>query len=154
MKRRWHEGACRVLRWGLLTSLGLGAVGISPGEVVEGATTKKGEPFRYDARGRRDPFVALVRDGRILTPTGSLRPTSSTHPVLNGILWDPGGQSVALINDTEARVGDTVSGYRVAEIRRDAVVLTNGGEPLVLEISFETPPAGLSAGTTTGGEAR
>jgi len=70
--------------------------------------------------------------------------------VLYGILWDSAGNSIALINDTEVKVGDTVKGYRVTEIRQDAVVLTNGGEPVVLQIAFETPPSG----TTTGGERR
>ncbi len=113
----------------------------------------QGPSFQYDAKDRRDPFVALVRDGRLVFPSSMLQ-RGGTHPTLHGILWDPGGQSMALINDIEAKVGDAVNGYRVAEIRRDAVVLKNGGEPLVLQIDFETPPAKLSPGTTKGGEAR
>jgi hypothetical protein len=79
---------------------------------------------------------------------------AASKPVLYGILWDPGGQSIALINDAEVKVGDAVSGYRVKEIRQDAVVLINGGVPVVLEIAFEAPPSTLSPGATTGGEGR
>jgi len=112
---------------------------------------KKGEPFRYDPKGHRDPFVALVRDGRLVGTQPGTR-LESSKPVLYGILWDPGGRSIALINDAEVKVGDTVAGYKVSEIRRDMVVLTNGGEPVVLQIAFEELPPPSSVGTTTGGE--
>lgn len=96
-------------------------------------------PFRYDPGQARDPFIALVRDGRII---GGIQngPADMAKPVLFGILWDTGGRSLALINDTEVKVGDTVGPYRVMEIRPDAVVLSDGGEPLVLTIAFDTPP--------------
>ncbi|MDP3769283.1 MAG: hypothetical protein Q8S13_14820 [Dehalococcoidia bacterium] len=96
-------------------------------------------PYRYDPGTARDPFIALVREGRLI---GGMQPgqTDMGKPVLFGILWDPGGRSIALINDVEAKVGDTVGAYRVVEIRPDAVVMSDGGEPLVLTIAFEEPP--------------
>ncbi len=111
------------------------------------------KPFRYSAKGHRDPFIPLVRNGRLVPwRGGSLDPTK---PVLHGILWDPRGHSFAMINDAEVTVGETVDSYRVVEIRQDAVVLTNEmGEPLVLQIEFETPSSDRSPGTTTGGERR
>ena len=108
-------------------------------------------PFRYNSKSRRDPFVPLVRDGQLVSVTQST-PVETSKPVLHGILWDPSGQSIALVNDMEARVGDSIGDYQVTGIRHDAVVLSNGGEPLVLEISFEAPPSPSSA--TTGGEGR
>ena len=111
------------------------------------------EPFRYDPASRRDPFVPLVREGKFV-PTTPGQTVATAQPTLFGILWDPGGSSIALINDGEYKVGDSVEGYRVKEIRQDAVVLTNGGEPVVLKLAFETPPAKLSPGTTTGGKKR
>lgn len=107
------------------------------------------EPFVYDAKGRRDPFMPLVREGRLISL--SKERTPGTAPVLYGILWDPAGPSMAMINDQEVRVGDTVGGYQVAEIRQDAVVLKNGEEPLVLQIDFQTPPSERSPRTATGG---
>ena len=116
--------------------------------------SEKRENFSYDPAGHRDPFVPLVRDGRLVgvAPPGSRM--EGSKPVLYGILWDPGGHSIALINDAEAKVGDSVGGFQVKEIRQDAVVLTNGGVPVVLEITFEAPPSKLSPGATTGGEGR
>ena len=109
------------------------------------------ERFRYNAKGRRDPFAPLVRDGRIVAiSTGGH--TESSLPVLYGVLWDPGGNSIALINDGEARVGDMVGEYRVVEIRKDAVVLANGGEPVVIAIAFETPPKSAPSTPKGGGQ--
>lgn len=97
--------------------------------------------FHYDVKNRRDPFVPLVRDGRIVTGTSrDGRLFDGSKPVLYGILWDPGGQSIALINDGEAKAGQIVDGYLVREIRKDAVVLEGAaGEEVVLEISFDAP---------------
>ena len=111
------------------------------------------KPFRYDPQGRRDPFAPLVINGRLVGPKDTVHGQGDT-PVLYGILWDPGGKSLALINDGEVGVGDTVGDYKVLEIRRDAVVLSDGGEPVVLQITFEAPPPKLSPHTTTGGAAR
>ncbi len=107
-------------------------------------------PFRYDSKGQRDPFIPLVRDGRLVgVDTG--RRVSAAKPVLYGVLWDPGGRSIALINDGEVQVGDQIAGYQVIEIREDAVVLNNGDEPVVLRISFEIQSDTVSPGPTTGG---
>jgi hypothetical protein len=59
--------------------------------------------------------------------------------VLYGILWDPGGRSIALVDDLEVSVGDSIGPYRVEEIRPDAVVLAReSGEQFVLELVFES----------------
>ena len=138
----------RTLGWGVAA---VTLLSLLPLWAAEAPQDKKGEPFQYDPKGHRDPFVALVREGRRVDAQPGRR-VESSRPVLYGILWDPGGHSLALINDAEVNVGDTVAGYKVSEIRRDAVVLTNGGEPVVLQIAFEERPSDLPSGTTTGGE--
>jgi len=104
----------------------------------------KPAPFVYDSKGRRDPFSPFVRDGKLVTPQKGM--ASMRKPVLYGILWDPGGRSLAMINDAEMRVGDSVAGYDVVEIRKDAVVLSGDGELVVLQIEFDTPPSKESHG--------
>ncbi len=136
-----------------LCSLGSALVRVGAGQAAAEEDAKKPKGFYYDPAGHRDPFVPLVRDGRLV---GISQPTSkeTTFPVLYGILWDPGGQSIALINDGEAKVGDTITGYQVKEIRKDAVVLSNGGEPLVLQIVYDAPAVKPPSGATTGGGSR
>jgi len=58
-------------------------------------------------------------------------------PTLYGVLWDPEGISIALINDEELQVGNMMGEYILKEIREDSVILMYGGEPLVLRISFD-----------------
>ena len=90
-------------------------LGVSPGWAAE-QSPKPSSSFQYDSKGRRDPFTPLVRDGKLVNVIPGTQ-LSVSRPVLFGILWDPGGQSIALLNDTEVKVGDTIGGYRVAEIR-------------------------------------
>ncbi len=120
------------------------------------AKPKAPEPFHYDAGGRRDPFVPLIRDGRLVNPMDS-KSLEPSKPVLYGVLWDSEGRSIALINDTESsssarpvKVGDMIGDKRVLEIRQSSVVLGNGGEPMVLEMSFGPPSSDLSSGASTG----
>lgn len=96
----------------------------------------KGEAFRYDAQNRRDPFTPLVRDGRLIG-SGGRTGEQLGQPMLHGILWDVDGHSIALIDDAEVRVGDSVGGYEVREIRQDGVVLKHGEKTVVLTIAFE-----------------
>lgn len=109
----------------------------------------------YEADMLRDPFVPLVRDGRIVSfgdARGASRGLGQTGaPVLYGIVWDAGGHSIALINDAEVQVGDTVSGYEVVDIREDAVMLRRAEKELELHLSSDKKPAGESAGTATSG---
>lgn len=110
----------------------------------------------YDPKGKRDPFVPLVREGRIVSVASDGHESAPTvdfsSPVLLGIVWDPNGHSIALINDTEAKVGDVLGDYRVDEIRKDAVVLMRDGEPLVLTITFEDSGPKKKSQKLKGGE--
>lgn len=139
---------------GLTLVLCLGQLGVG----VRTVRSEEVEKFPYNPQGHRDPFVALVRDGRIVgVPT--LRSTETLRPMLYGILWDPEGRSsIALINDKEVTVGDQVGTYRVEEIRPDAVVLAqDDGGTVVLQVSFDTPdatqpPSAPGAARTKGGK--
>ncbi len=109
------------------------------------------EPPVYNAKNKRDPFVPLVRDGKYVGVVSETASADSTTPFLIGILWDQAGQSIAMINDGEYKVGDTVADYQVAEIRQDAVVLKREAESLVLQINFDQASKSLS-GSGKGGK--
>ena len=132
---------CAVAWW--LTAAVAHGDPIKPAAAAPGKTEPPKE-WAYDAKGKRDPFIPLVKDGRVVSGGGDTTPGS--HPILIGILWDPGGHSIALINDSEAKVGDTVNGYLVTEIRRDEVVLLRDSERTVLRISFEETKSPAPAG--------
>ena len=110
----------------------------------------------YDPAGRRDPFVSLVRDGKLIDVGPSMTRAELAKPVLYGVLWDAGGKSIALINDLEAKVGDTIGGFRIKDIRQDAVIIENltTGEQSTLTIAFEPGPGGALAGPEKGGGPR
>jgi hypothetical protein len=122
-----------------------------PAPAAEGEAAA-GKAFRYDAKGRRDPFVSLVRDGRYVAGFGSNDRGLSGDLTLRGILWDPAGTSIAMIDDVEVKVGDTIGSYQVADIQQNVVVLiTSGGERMVLELAFDASSSGLPPRAATGG---
>ena len=67
--------------------------------------SKKASLVPYDPKGKRDPFVPLVRDGRFISATGEALalsgPLDVSLPLLGGIVWDPAGRSIALLNGKE-----------------------------------------------------
>lgn len=104
----------------------------------------------YTAKDARDPFIPLVREGRLVNIPGATGgPMSASSLMLSGILWDPSHHSIALINDQEVTVGDTIGGYQVTAIRQDAVVLARDGQSVVLRLAFDEsiPLRGIN-GTT------
>lgn len=94
------------------------------------------EPFIYDDKGKRDPFVPLVdKDGHYLLDTGTLY--SFDELKLFGILWDPEGKSSALINDEVLAVGEAISGFVVQDITKDKVVIYKNGKEYIMRLSIE-----------------
>lgn len=77
------------------------------------------EVFDYDAGGRRDPFASLLGTGEIKPIINDLRVTS--------ILFDPAGNSVAVLRDLTSReqyrvrAGQTIGRLRVVAIRQRSV---------------------------------
>ncbi len=107
------------------------------GAMAQGDAASDGA-FVYEPKGRRDPFVPLVRDGRLLGRPRDPGALTGLQPILYGILWDRDGKSIALINDQEVNVGDAVGSFQVEQILPDSVVLIReGGESVVLELAFE-----------------
>ena len=120
---------------------GMGSFGPPEPLLANDAPSPAPAVFHYDAKRHRDPFVPLVQDGRIVGGLQTGRGDGSSTPVLYGIVWEAGGESVALIDDRQVRVGDAVDDYEVVAIQENAVVLSKGGESLVLRMAFEHAPA-------------
>jgi hypothetical protein len=80
------------------------------------------EVFHYERSGRRDPFLSLIRSGDLRPMLTDLRLTT--------VLYDPGGRSVAVLQDVSTkeqyrvRVGQTLGRMRVARIDAKSITFT------------------------------
>jgi hypothetical protein len=90
---------------------------------IKGEVSLNREVFNYDAGGRRDPFVSLLRNGDLRPMLNDLR--------LVVVLYDPTGRnSVAIMRDVSTKdqyrvkVGVTLGRMRVAQIEPQQVVFT------------------------------
>ncbi|MFH0984591.1 MAG: hypothetical protein V1882_03535 [Candidatus Omnitrophota bacterium] len=87
--------------------------------------------IRYDSGGRRDPFVPLSGESNtIVTP-------SSSGVKLEGIIYDPGGRSMAILNGKTYQKGEVVGDATVVKILKDHVVITVEKEERTLRLREE-----------------
>jgi len=90
---------------------------------IKGEVSLNREVFSYDAGGRRDPFVSLLRNGDLRPMLNDLR--------LVTVLYDPTGRnSVAVMRDLttkdqyRVKVGQTLGRMRVAGIEPREILFT------------------------------
>jgi hypothetical protein len=102
-----------------LICLSLGASSACAGEIT------------YDSGKRRDPFVALKDDG-----SGD-SPVSSSGFKLEGIIYDPGSKSLAILSGKTYQAGETVGETKIVSISKDHVVISEAGEEKTLWIRSE-----------------
>lgn len=85
----------------------------------------------YDSGNRRDPFVPLTGEENAL---GS---ATSSGVKLEGIIYDPGKQSMAILNGKTYQTGEAVGDATVVKILKDHVVILVEGEEKTLWIRGE-----------------
>ena len=89
--------------------------------------------------GARDPMMApsgVLASKRPATSAGDSKPAApKTLPPmwLSGIIWDP-ENPIAMIDGLDLRVGDSIKGARVVEIRMESVVLSYASRTHVLTV--------------------
>jgi type II secretory pathway component PulC len=89
--------------------------------------------FTYDSQGNRDPFMPLLtKDGRPITTYSRIG--SINDIIVEGILYDPQGASIVIINDMILKHGDSISGVTVKKIEKNSVVLSFKGEDHTFKI--------------------
>jgi len=98
---------------------------------MHASATEEEAIFIYREGGLRDPFVPLVtKDGKIKTGYSGVE--SMADIVLEGIMYDPAGDSVAVINDTMLRVNEKMGKVKIKRIEPRSVVLEfNGKEHII-----------------------
>lgn len=114
-------------RWGILAIVVL----------LAGSSGYAGDDksFAYKDFGRRDPLWPLV------TPSGAVMNYESemfvSDMVLEGIIVDPSGQNLAIINGVIVKNWDKVGQYIVKNISTTSVVLMKGQEEFILKLKKE-----------------
>jgi len=83
--------------------------------------------FEYESGENRDPFIPLVtKDGKLTITYGTI--DSIDDVILEGILFDTGGESVVIMNDLILKENDKIGSMQVKKIEKDRVILSFKGE--------------------------
>jgi hypothetical protein len=91
----------------------------------------------YNAKGRRDPFVPLLTaEGQRIHPPGLDEGTATgvSGLMLQGIVFDPQGDSYALMNGKIMREQEEINGMRVVRIQPNVVTILAEGQEHRLEL--------------------
>lgn len=104
-------------------------------QISGGPALKEGE-FIYDAEEKRNPFAPLVTsDGRILEPQISKKTADEIY--VEGIIYDAGGSSYAVINGEIVKGGDMAGRYQVLRIEPQKVIFLKEGKEFEVELKRE-----------------
>lgn len=85
--------------------------------------------IRYDSGSRRDPFLSVAGPDSAGGTGDGL--------VVEGIVFDPGGSSYALINGQIYREGENFEGAQLFRILSDRVILLENSEEVVIWLRQE-----------------
>lgn len=88
----------------------------------------------YDEHGKKDPFVPLVtKEGRFVV--NAPKPEASVTDIfLEGIIFDPRGASVAIINGEVLREGETFGAVLVKKITDSFVIVAISEKEYILNV--------------------
>ena len=86
--------------------------------------------FRYDSHDKRDPFALAARATKVLDNGGSV-----ANLKLEGVIMDPHGRSLALVNGEMVGEGDRIGGVvLVKKVIKDRVEFENNGQVFTIPI--------------------
>jgi len=98
-----------------------------------------GQSFKYEAKGKRDPFLPLV--GQERQKASSLADIISIEDaVLEGIAIGAAGQKMAMINGEMVKEGDKAGEVLIKHITKSSVTLSIGGKDFNLKLPEEGGP--------------
>lgn len=110
--------------------------------LVAASESQSAEPF-YSAKGKRDPFVPLVTLSS-REPASLIGVQNANEVMLEGVIYDPNGQSLALISGSLLKEGQQLGGIKVVKVKPNGVqVSINGVEsfkPLYTEKDDKPKP--------------
>lgn len=88
--------------------------------------------FNYNSHGKRDPFYPIVSEEGDFLSNPEQQENGVKNLLLEGIVWDPAGGSVAIINGSVVREKERVGSYEVVWIEKNRVGLRGDGEEIIL----------------------
>ena len=94
------------------------------------------EGFKYNAKGRRDPFIPLISESGGYA-SDAYEASAVEDIRLEGIVWDDAKGSIAIINGEIAREGDSIGSIKILKINKDSVIFNAGGENVKVELNKE-----------------
>ena len=79
--------------------------------------------YKYYSKGKRDPFIPLV-SGKMKIASLGLESVETIDDVkLEGIMFDPQGESIAVLNGEVVKEGERAVNIEIVEIRDMSVTL-------------------------------
>lgn len=109
------------------------------------ARAARANDFGYEAKGKRDPFVPLMTsEGQRIHPPGQDEEVALgvTGLTLQGIVFEPGADSYAIINGQVVRSHEDIEGIEVLKIEPDSVTLLVEGKAHRLTLHQSTEETG------------
>ena len=92
--------------------------------------------FKYESRGRRDPFVPLV--GQERPAVLKLEDVTSINDVkLEGIAVGSQGKKMAVLNGEMVKEGDKFGDLEIKDINKKEISLTISGKPYKMNLAEE-----------------
>ena len=81
----------------------------------------------YNARGKRDPFVPLVTQTSRPVAPGLIGVESIEDISIEGIVYDPKGGSMVIVNHFLLKEGDEQEAVKILKVRPEGVLLSVNG---------------------------
>ena len=92
------------------------------------------QKYSYKFQNKRDPFVPLVSPAGYLL---NLEPEDNSALKLDGIMYDPHGDSIAIINGSLVRVGETIGDAVLSSIEQNKVTVIKDNQKVDIELRRE-----------------
>lgn len=92
------------------------------------------QEYTYKYQGKRDPFIPLISSSGYLI---NLEPQENEILHLEGIMYDPQGESMAIVNGELVAVGETIGDYLISSIESERIIVIKDNEKVEIEFRRE-----------------
>lgn len=82
----------------------------------------QGQEYKYYSKGKRDPFIPLVT-GEAKAGLGLQAVEDIDDVRVEGVIFDPNGKSIVVLNDEILKEGDKMYNVEVLRINRNSVTI-------------------------------